>query len=136
MAGTLAEQRLGFFCNVIIIEVYMRKIIVILACLLAAGPAFAGKDHGKHNGKALPPGLQKKVERGDGLPPGWQKKLTRGSIMGDEYYSRSVVIPRTSPEYVPYKTPGTELLKIQDNIYRIKRDTREIVDIVTGKGGH
>lgn len=112
----------------------MKKIIVVLALLLAAGPALAGKDHGKHNGKPLPPGLQKKVERGEALPPGWQKKLARGSIMEDEYYSRAVIIPKSSPEYIPETTPGTELLKIQNRIYRIKRDTREIVDILTGKG--
>lgn len=112
----------------------MKQIVVMLAFLLAAGPALAGKDHGKHNGTPLPPGLQKKVERGGALPPGWQKKLTRGSIMEDEYYSRAVVIPKSSPEYIPDTTPGTQLLKIQDRIYRIKRDTKEIVDIVTGQG--
>jgi len=112
----------------------MKKLIVALLCLLVTGTAYAGKDHGKHNGKALPPGLQKKVARGEPLPPGWQKKLSRGSVIDDEYYSRAIIIPKTSPDYIPDNTPGTQLIKIQNNIYRIKRDTREIVDILTGKG--
>ena len=62
----------------------------LLAGLLANELAEA-KDNKQ---KQLPPGLEKKVERGGELPPGWQKKITVGSILDRRVYDNSDVILR------------------------------------------
>jgi hypothetical protein len=42
--------------------------------------------------KSLPPGLQKKSERGQSLPPGWQKKLIVGTILENDIYKHGKMI--------------------------------------------
>jgi hypothetical protein len=61
----------------------------------------------------LPPGLQKKVERGGNLPPGWRKKSDMYEYgYGDPYYDDY------EPEY------------IEDKVVRIIRDVRDLTNSV------
>ncbi|MFC6633416.1 hypothetical protein [Microbulbifer taiwanensis] len=74
--------------------------------------------------KELPPGLQKKVERGDELPPGWQKKLQVGAILEHEIYQHGVVVR-------PVDKHGVVTISIEGEIVRLMHHTREIVEILS-----
>lgn len=74
--------------------------------------------------KPLPPGLQKKVANGESLPPGWQKKLRRGDILSRDIYDRGRVV-------VPVDDKGIVSVQIDGTIFRLYRDTREIIDILS-----
>lgn len=91
--------------------------LLMLALLFAPIGAQAGNGHGGD----LPPGLQKKVERGESLPPGWKKKLQRGDRFPSDYY-RYGAVDRIDDRY--------DRIRLEDRIYRVIRDTREIVDIL------
>ncbi|ROU00916.1 hypothetical protein EB809_05570 [Marinobacter sp. R17] len=98
------------------------KRLLMTAVLLTGtmGVAYAGGHH--HDGyDDLPPGLQKKVDRGESLPPGWQKKLHRGDHLPDDYY-RYGDVHHVDDRY--------DRVRIEDKVYRVIRDTREIVDIL------
>lgn len=113
----------------------MKKVVVLCICLFVALPALAKNDKEKKNKhKSLPPGLQKKLDRGGELPPGWQKKVKRGEVLDDDLYDYGEVIAdeKTLPGY-PKDAPGTEIIRIHEKIIRIKKDTREILDIFAGK---
>lgn len=72
----------------------------------------------------LPPGLQKKAERGQPLPPGWQKKLQVGAILDDDIYHYGVVIrPRDRDGYIT--------IRVDNEIIRLVDATREIVEILS-----
>ncbi len=90
----------------------------------------------KHNGKGgkgkqkpLPPGLQKKVARGGQLPPGWQKKLARGEVIDGDLYSQSEPLPYDWARRL-HDPEGTETRVIGDKVFRVMRNTREILDIL------
>ena len=89
-----------------------------------------GKKNGKKK-KNLPPGLQKKLARGGELPPGWQKKVARGEVLDWQIYSRSVKLPKDLQRRLPALSQGTEFLRLEDRVFRILNDTREILDIFT-----
>jgi hypothetical protein len=61
----------------------------------------------------LPPGLQKKLERGERLPPGWRN---RAAVY--EYGHDDPGYSQDAPEYV------------EDRIYRIIKDTRDLISII------
>lgn len=78
-----------------------------------------------HN-NGLPPGLAKKVERGQSLPPGWQKKLDYRR--GDHFDRELLRYGRV------YDVDGRrQRVEIEDRVYTIIKDTREIVDILNGR---
>lgn len=96
------------------------KLIITLSLALAvagAPPAFAKKD------KPLPPGLQKKMERGGELPPGWQKKLAKGEILDRRVYNRGTVI-------TPMDERGIITIRVEDRVLRLYKASREIVEIL------
>lgn len=100
------------------------KILKIFACTMSilllvsiSAPAKQNKQ------KQLPPGLQKKVERGGELPPGWQKKLRKGEILDQEVYDRGTVVK-------PADKNGIITIKIEDRVIRLIEATREIVSIL------
>ena len=84
----------------------------------ATGSVFADKPHGKQ----LPPGLQKKVEKGGELPPGWRKKLARGQTLDRSIYDYGVVRP--VDDYY-------EQVYVEDKIITVIRNTLEIIDILS-----
>lgn len=93
--------------------------IVLIGALVGPVPALADSSHGQ----SLPPGLQKKVERGQPLPPGWQKKL---DYRRGDYFDRDLL------HYGDvYDIDGhRQRVEIEDRIYTIIKDTREIIDIL------
>lgn len=93
----------------------------VTALLLSLGPVsvLAGADHGG----GLPPGLQKKVERGEPLPPGWQRRLgiERGDHLPDYLYRDGRIVDIDGRR---------QRVEVEDRVYTIIRDTREILDIL------
>ena len=99
----------------------MRKTLsaVVITCLIGwAMPVSAG-----NHSDALPPGWQKKVEQGKPLPPGWQKKvnLAPGDRLHRDLYDYGEV--RDIGD-------GREEVRVEDRIYTVIKDTREILDIL------
>lgn len=97
----------------------MKATILVTALALsglACGEALAKPDSGR-----LPPGLQKKVERGGQLPPGWQRKLDEGEVLDVRVYRMGRVEPMDG---------GREKVYIEDKVIQVIRKTREIIDIL------
>lgn len=93
--------------------------IAVIAAALISGPVYAKKD----KSGALPPGLQKKVQRGESLPPGWKKKLQKGATIERAVYDQGTIIK-------PVDAVGVITIKVDGKIIRLIRATREIVDIL------
>lgn len=89
--------------------------------------------HGHDRHKPLPPGLQKKVERGGELPPGWKKKLARGEVLPAEVRGSARPLPEDVRRQLPPDPPGTVTVEVDGEVARVVRDTWEIVDILRGR---
>jgi hypothetical protein len=79
--------------------------------------------------KNLPPGLQKKLDRGGSLPPGWENKFRRGEILPVEVYQQCHPLPREVMVQLPPQPPGTILISIGGKVARLLSATREILDV-------
>ncbi|ROQ44744.1 hypothetical protein EDB94_2090 [Marinobacter sp. 3-2] len=92
--------------------------VVIVLLFGASMPVNAG-----NHTDALPPGLQKKLEQGKPLPPGWQKKVDigRGDRLHRELYDYGDV--RDIGD-------GREEVRVEDRIYTVIKDTREIINLL------
>lgn len=88
------------------------------------------RQHEKRKLKKLPPGLQKKVARGGALPPGWQKKLARGEVVDAQVWAQSRHLPPEVLRRLGPMPPGTEIRYLDDRVFRVARDTLEIIDIL------
>ncbi len=102
----------------------MKKTVVVgisLIIMLGLSGLSYSKDHKE---KGLPPGLQKKSERGQSLPPGWQKKLAVGNVLEDDIYEHGRVIASDRRGFVT--------ISIEGKLIRLIEDTREIVEILDG----
>ena len=84
----------------------------------------------KKSGRRLPPGLQKKVDRGGELPPGWKKKLAVGETLPKELEAEAKTLPEEILERLPKTREGTEVIQIGDEVIRVVENTREIIDIL------
>lgn len=98
-----------------------KKYIITLLVLagLIASPVFAKKD----NHEKLPPGLQKKVERGQSLPPGWQKKLAKGKILDMDIYRQGQIV-------VPVDNRGLITIRLEGKLVKLYEATREVVEVL------
>lgn len=92
------------------------------------------KNQKKH--KTLPPGLQKKVDRGGELPPGWKKKLEVGTVLDPEVDKASTPLPEEILKRLPEIPQDTEILQVGDEIIRVIESTREIIGIFDGWSGN
>jgi hypothetical protein len=100
---------------------HFKTILAFLAGLmLFAFPLQAKND--KHGN--LPPGLQKKAQRGQPLPPGWQKKLKRGERLDRRVYEQEAVI------IAPRDRDGLVTVRLDGKLVRVMDKTMEIVDIL------
>ena len=97
-------------------------LVYIVVCLFGS-QALADKKGGKEKHQSLPPGLQKKVDRGQPLPPGWQKKLSRGDILDESLYVRGAIV-------IPLNREGILSLNIEGTILRLHDKTRKILEIL------
>ncbi len=113
-----------------------RIAMVVAAALLVAGTAVAAESadregppgHAKQ--RQLPPGLQKKLERGGELPPGWQKKVQRGEVIDAELYALGKPVPRTIADRLPAPDQaGTQDVVIENKVIRVLDATRTILDV-------
>ncbi len=107
----------------------MRKLLVILMILAIAPLAFAKNDNKSKKQKSLPPGLQKKYERTGELPPGWENKIVAGEVLDSDLYEIGRQHPVDPETYSLEAEEGTELLKIEDRIVRIMKDTNERLEV-------
>jgi hypothetical protein len=108
----------------------MKRIFAVLMCLTIALPAYAKNYDKQDKQKSLPPGLQKKYERTGDLPPGWEKKLRLGEVLDAEIYDSSTPVYGEYGGHIYEEKPGTELLRIEDKILRITKNTKEILEIM------
>lgn len=99
----------------------MKTLVTLLIILFLCSPALAKQDK-KH--KNLPPGLQKKYERTGELPPGWQKKLVIGDTLDPKLYKMG-----KKTKGGGYSKVGTEDIQIEDKIIRVKKNTKEILEV-------
>ncbi len=104
----------------------MKKLVILLICLLLTTPALAKNNKQKR----LPPGLAKKVARGESLPPGWQKKIARGEVLGEDLYARAQPLSEKERRKYPESKAGTKLLKIEDKVIRVMEKTRRVLDVL------
>lgn len=91
-------------------------------------PAPAEPPPGK-NMKTVPPGLQKKVERGGELPPGWQKKLARGEVLDARVYAQSRPLPSELLKRLPPQPGGTVVITVEGKVVRLVEATLTILDV-------
>jgi hypothetical protein len=98
---------------------------VLIALLTpVTGQAKQDKDSQEHKEKGLPPGLQKKLQRGEPLPPGWQKKLHKGDVLDAHIYARGRVIG-------PVDGRGVISIRVEDTLIKLDEKTRKILDIIS-----
>jgi len=108
----------------------MKQIFILIACLTIAFSAHA-KNEGKGNKqKKMPPGLEKKLVRTGELPPGWQKKIAKGQVLDPSLYKIGKPITNKHKGNSLKPKAGTELLQIDNRIIRVRKDTKEILDII------
>lgn len=94
-----------------------------------------GEARGGQGGRKLPPGLQKKVDRGGELPPGWKRKIEIGAVLDDEIEAKAETLPEEILRRLPeVANQDTEIMRIGDEIVRVMEDSREIVDILSRRG--
>lgn len=93
--------------------------IAVIAMMVGSAPVLADSAHGQ----SLSPGLQKKVERGQPLPPGWQKKL---DYRRGDYFDRDLLRYGDVHDLDGHR----QRVRIEDRVYTIIKDTREIIDIL------
>lgn len=91
-------------------------------------PAPAEPPPGKKT-KSLPPGLQKKVERGGELPPGWQKKVVRGEVLDAQVYGHSRPLPPDLMKRLPPQPGGTIVITVEGKVVRLLEATLTILDV-------
>ncbi|MFB2670088.1 hypothetical protein ACE02U_15070 [Shewanella xiamenensis] len=94
----------------------------VVLSLLAPSVTLAKPEHDKRD-TGLPPGLQKKVDKGQPLPPGWQKKLHRGDILDYDIYDRGRIV-------VPLDREGRISIQVEGAIIKLDEKSRKILDIV------
>ncbi len=109
----------------------IRALLAGVALVFVLSPVHAAKPD-KTNGKgggALPPGLQKKVERGGQLPPGWEKKLQKGSVMEAAVYAHARPVPDSISVKLPPAPEGAITVKVEGKVVRLMEATRTILDV-------
>ena len=112
-----------------------KKLLLLCTCSLlllstgsfAAKPEWAEKDKEKvKKEKAIPYGLQKKVQRDGELPAGWKKKIKKGEVVDYTVLSKGRILKSFEYPYVK----GTKVYEIEDKIIRVSNATKEILDIL------
>jgi hypothetical protein len=88
------------------------------------------KKNKKHKNKPLPPGLQKKIDRGWELPPGWQDKVQKGQVLPPELYEKSEPLPDELVLKLPKLPEDVEVILLENKAVKIMRKTQEILDIL------
>ena len=106
----------------------IKKILFVLCLILLVAPVHAKKNK-HHKDNSLPPGLQKKVERGKQLPPGWQKKVARGKFIEPSIYIHLEAPPRNILRLLPPPTPGVSFKTIENKVIKLREKDRYVLDV-------
>ncbi len=80
--------------------------------------------------KSLPPGLQKKLERGGALPPGWQRKVARGEVLSPELIRLGHPLPVDFHRRLDGYSEGVELLVLEDRVLRLVEGRGTVLDVI------
>jgi hypothetical protein len=80
--------------------------------------------------KSLPPGLEKKLDRGGELPPGWRDKVRRGEVLDADLYRRGERLPRRYLERLGYDPETAELILLGDSVVRVARGRGTVLDVI------
>jgi hypothetical protein len=80
--------------------------------------------------RQLPPGLQRKVERGGELPPGWQRKVERGEVLSREQVRHGRRIDDELLRRLPPQPEGTVIMETEDQVIRVLEATGEVLDVL------
>lgn len=99
------------------------KPLLISAIIASLCTGFAMNNALAKIDKQLPPGLQKKVDRGQALPSGWQMKLAKGKKMDEAVYKKGEII-------IPINEHGEITLRVDDKVVRLYKATKEIIEIL------
>lgn len=75
--------------------------------------------------KALPKGLEKKVQKDGTLPTGWQKKLAKGQIADDRILRSGTMINSKNYPYVK----NSDIYRVEDKVFRVAQGTNMILEI-------
>ncbi len=76
--------------------------------------------------KQIPYGLQKKMKNGGTLPPGWQKKVQKGEVADSKILDNGRILKSKVYENIE----NTDVYKVQERVFRVARDTKEILEIL------
>jgi len=76
--------------------------------------------------KQIPYGLQKKMKNGGTLPPGWQKKVQKGEVADSTILDNGRILKSKVYENIE----NTDVYKVQERVFRVARDTKEILEIL------
>lgn len=98
-------------------------ISLLLASALLSTPVMAHDHKGNPSTGNLPPGLQKKIERGGELPPGWRDKVRIGDRIDRDIYRYRHVLRDADDR-------GIATIQLGYRILRVIEDTREIIEIL------
>lgn len=89
----------------------------------------SAKGKGKNKQKSIPPGLQKKLERGGQLPPGWQNKVAVGEVLDKDLYSRSEPLP-DELDSVLGRVVGEEHRRIGNKVIKVLEGDATVIDVI------
>lgn len=99
-----------------------RVLLLTIIAMSIVNPAY-GKPDKEKSSKQLPPGLQKKVEKGGELPPGWQKKVEVGEPIVKEIYQHIKIV-------IPVDDKGIVTVVIGGKLIRLVEATREVIEVL------
>jgi hypothetical protein len=104
--------------------------LLLLSALLLSATAQAKNPHNTDaENKGLPPGLQKKVERGGKLPPGWERKLKIGQPLEHDLYRQAEPVSDRIKTHLPAGPAGSIEVKLEGKVVRLYKATREIINV-------
>lgn len=84
------------------------------------------KEKNEKKEKQIPYGLQKKLNNGGTLPPGWQKKVQKGEVADSIILENGKILNSKVYESIE----NTDVYKVQERVFRVARDTKEILEIL------
>lgn len=92
----------------------------ILLCLMV--PLLLGLPMHEASADRLPPGLEKKKERGKALPPGWANRVEIGERLEDDIYIHGEIV-------VPVGSNGEITIEVGGHLIRLLERTREVLEM-------
>ena len=106
----------------------IRSLLTVLILTFAAATPSLAKDD---KTKPLHKGMEKRMEQGKELPPGWKKKLQKGQILDAEVYAAGKNVTKKQRPEISEPGTGEAWIKVADQIIRIKEANREILEVIT-----